>query len=648
MSELLRNIDERTRLAGTNKLEILLFSLGPDPHTGRRETFGINVFKVREVMHTPEITAAPEMPTAVKGMISLRGALVPVVDLSSYIGMTTDTAREIMIVTEYNRHTQAFLVESVDTILRLDWSQMRVPPEMLTANLGGLVTAVTELPDGCLVMLLDVERILADTVKPDDGIVFEHISPLGREDLTVLFADDSSVARGQIKHTLDAMGLRSIGTANGRAAWDELQRIADRAENAGRPVRDYLQAILTDVEMPEMDGYLLTRNIKADSRFNGIPVLMHSSLSSLSNQQLGHAVGIDEYIPKFEPHRLSETLSRLLLGKTADAAATKNSLKTSAPMPSMAGPSTLLDSVDARTRLAGSNRMEILLFSLGTREVFGINVFKVREVSDTPEITRTPNMPKGVEGLISLRGHVVPVLSLAKIMKLGDTPCGPGGSMMVTEYSKRNLGFLVSDVDRIIRVDWATVRAPDSVASGAPGFIAGVTELPDGRLVSILDVEQIMSNTFGESPVGDIDPISGGDALNVFFVDDSLVARKKITEVLDKLAVRHRHAQNGMEAWTRLSGMAAHAQQKGSSVHDELALILVDAEMPEMDGYVLTRNIKSDKRFDGIPVIMHSSLSSEANHAMGKSVGVDAYVAKFDADALSQTVRSQLLKHPRN
>jgi two-component system chemotaxis response regulator CheV len=127
-----------------------------------------------------------------------------------------------------------------------------------------------------------------------------------------------------------------------------------------------------------------------------------------------------------------------------------------------------------------------------------------------------------------------------------------------------------------------------------------------------------------------------------------MVARKKIAEVLDKLAVRHKHAQNGMEAWTRLSGMAAHAQQTGSSVHDELDLILVDAEMPEMDGYVLTRNIKSDKRFDGIPVVMHSSLSSEANHAMGKSVGVDAYVAKFDAEALSQTLRSQLQKHARN
>jgi len=162
MSELLRNIDARTRLAGTNKLEILLFTLGVDARSGCRETYGINVFKVREVMRTPPITAAPEMPSSVEGMVSLRGVLVPVVDLAKYAGMSIDTPREIMIVTEYNGHTQGFLVEAVDTILRLDWSQMRVPPDMLTANLGGLVTAVTELPGPKLVMLLDVEKVLSE------------------------------------------------------------------------------------------------------------------------------------------------------------------------------------------------------------------------------------------------------------------------------------------------------------------------------------------------------------------------------------------------------------------------------------------------------------------------------------------------------
>ncbi|WIM06758.1 MAG: chemotaxis protein [Candidatus Nitricoxidivorans perseverans] len=309
----------------------------------------------------------------------------------------------------------------------------------------------------------------------------------------------------------------------------------------------------------------------------------------------------------------------------------------------------LLESVDARTKLAGSNRMEILLFSLGTHEVFGINVFKVREVSKTPSITKAPNMPDGVEGLISLRGNVIPVVSLSRVMHLPDAPEGLGGSMMVTEYSKRTLGFLVHGVDRIIRVDWDKVRAPESVVTGGlHAYITAITELPDGKLVSIVDVEQILANTFGESVIGQIERLQAPDEFNVFFVDDSAVARKKIAEVLDKLGVAHKHALNGLEAWTRLSGMAAHAQQLGRPLREEVNLILVDAEMPEMDGYVLTKNIKSDSRFDGIPVVMHSSLSSEANRSMGRNVGVDAYCAKFDAEVLAETLRPLLLRSVRD
>jgi len=312
MSDLLRNIDARTKLAGTNKLEILMFSLGLDNRTGREETFGINVFKVREVMRIPKITRAPEMPASVEGMVSLRGALVPVVDLAKYTGIQTDEKAEIMIVTEYNGHTQGFLVKAVDNILRLDWAAMRVPPAMLVAELGGLVTAITELKDGRLVMMLDVEKVLSETGHFDTNeLIFKGVKPLGKE-RTVFFADDSSVARNQISRTLDAMQVKHISAINGRQAWDELSRMADYADASHTPLKDIVQVILTDVEMPEMDGYMLTRKIKSDKRFAGIPVLMHSSLSSTSNQQLGKTVGVDEYVPKFEPQKLSQTLARLL------------------------------------------------------------------------------------------------------------------------------------------------------------------------------------------------------------------------------------------------------------------------------------------------------------------------------------------------
>ena len=312
MSDLLRRIDARTKLAGANKLEILLFTLGTDLNTGRKETFGINVFKVREVMRIPEITRAPEMPAAVEGMVSLRGILVPVVDLAKYIGIATDTPPAIMIVTEYNGHTQGFLVGEVDTILRLDWSEMRVPPQMLTARMGGLVTAVTELKDKRLVMMLDVEKILSETTNIDDSHLFSNLEPLEQPNRTILYADDSTVARNQIARTLEVLGVNSIATINGRHAWEELQKLAAQSEVSGRPVKDYIQLVLTDVEMPEMDGYVLTKHIKSDPRFAGIPVLMHSSLSSDANKSLGISVGVDEYVPKFEPTRLAEVLSRLL------------------------------------------------------------------------------------------------------------------------------------------------------------------------------------------------------------------------------------------------------------------------------------------------------------------------------------------------
>lgn len=312
MSELLKRIDARTKLAGANKLEILLFTLGTDQMTGRKETFGINVFKVREVMRIPEITRAPEMPASVEGMVSLRGVLVPVIDLAKYIGVATDAPPSIMIVTEYNGQTQGFLVGEVDTILRIDWSEMKVPPAMLTAQMGGLVTAVSELRDKRLVMMLDVEKILSDTTHYDDSHLFQALTPLDRSDRTVFYADDSSVARNQIERTLEAIGVKGIAAINGKQAWEELLRIATQADMAGRPVIDYVQLVLTDVEMPEMDGYVLTKNIKSDPRFKGIPVIMHSSLSSDANRTLGISVGVDEYVPKFEPHRLAEVLGRML------------------------------------------------------------------------------------------------------------------------------------------------------------------------------------------------------------------------------------------------------------------------------------------------------------------------------------------------
>lgn len=300
----------------------------------------------------------------------------------------------------------------------------------------------------------------------------------------------------------------------------------------------------------------------------------------------------------------------------------------------------ILDTVDERTNLAGSNKMEILLFSIGSNETFGINVFKVKEVTRAVSITKTPNMPRGVDGIASLRGHVMPVLNLASFMDLGIP--AEQKVMMVAEYSRHVLGFLVRDVDRIVRVDWDKVHAADGLSRNNGNLITAITELPNGTLVSILDVEQILSTAFGEDVVGKIEKVEKGHEMCVFFVDDSAVARKKISEVLEKMGVKNIQSHNGLEAWQRLKGLADTAQHAKIDLHTQIQVILVDAEMPEMDGYVLTQHIKADRRFDNIPVVMHSSLSSEANRAMGKRVGVDYYVAKFDSTMLSDTLRPLL------
>jgi two-component system chemotaxis response regulator CheV len=309
----------------------------------------------------------------------------------------------------------------------------------------------------------------------------------------------------------------------------------------------------------------------------------------------------------------------------------------------MSEQNSLLDDVDARTKLAGSNKMEILLFSLGTHEIFGINVFKVREVTHTPYITKTPNVPAGVEGFISLRGNIIPVISLTNFIKLGNDHNCSNATLIVTEFSRHTQGFLVDSVDRIIRVDWDKVKPPQNMLGGNEGIITAITELPDGRLVSILDVEQLLASAIGEEVIPEIAALESDDERFIFFTDDSSVARKAIVGVLDRLGVKHQQASNGHEAWEKLKSLAARAQQDGRPLHQTLRLILTDAEMPEMDGYVLTKNIKSDRRFEGIPVVMHSSLSSQANRTMGMQAGVDTYVAKFDPLILVDTLRPLLV-----
>ncbi|GAB2180915.1 chemotaxis protein CheV [Denitratisoma sp. agr-D3] len=304
---LLDSVDARTNLAGTNRMELLLFKVGSDV------TYGINVFKVKEVMPRVEITQPPQSQQFVSGMASLRGMLVPVIDLIALTGNPPPATTPLMIVTEFSHSTQAFLVSSVETIIRIHWSDVHQPPDMLSGN--SKVTGVTELADGRLVSILDVEQILhmisgkSDVVDLPTTAFAKRPFPPG---LKVFFADDSAFARNQLQQILDKLGLNSEFAINGREAWTRLDAIAKAAEASGSKIETTMPFIITDIEMPEMDGFMLTRQIKADRRFDGVKVLLHSSMSESSNRDKGLALGADGFLAKFNPTSIAEALQAAL------------------------------------------------------------------------------------------------------------------------------------------------------------------------------------------------------------------------------------------------------------------------------------------------------------------------------------------------
>jgi len=315
-SNVLQEVDERSNLAGTNKFELLLFRLGEENTSGKRELFGINVFKVREALVMPQVTVMPGAPRHVLGVANIRGQIIPVIDLPGVVGCTPKTGLNILIVTEYERSVQGFAVEEVEEIVRLEWSKVL----SAEANaVGGMVTSIARLEDEQstrLALVLDVEKVLRDVlpsrvheVKDTHGIG----PALGlKPGAVILAADDSFVARTQIEKALQALQAPYIMTKTGKEALDKLQALATEARAEGKAVQDKVQLILTDLEMPEMDGFTLTRQIKQDERFKNIPVVIHSSLSGSANEDHARSVGADAYVAKFVADELAQTIRKAI------------------------------------------------------------------------------------------------------------------------------------------------------------------------------------------------------------------------------------------------------------------------------------------------------------------------------------------------
>ncbi|OLQ71329.1 chemotaxis protein CheW [Photobacterium proteolyticum] len=304
MANILDSVDQRTQLVGENRLELLIFQLNSS------QLFAINVFKVKEVVKLPRLNVLPGSHPNITGVANIRGQSIPVIDLRQAIGMRpVDTDGESnMIITEYNRSVQAFLVGQVMNIENLTWRDIQPPPSQVGKN--NYLTALTKLQrDGVdrLVSIIDVEKVLAEIIDYDiqiseevlDNNIVNHFH--GRK---VLIVDDSSTARAQIRDTLSQLGLQIIEASDGLMALNLLKSWCDEGKN----INDEILMMFTDAEMPEMDGYKLTHEIRNDPRMNDIYIALNTSLSGSFNEAMVKKVGCDRFISKFQPDLLVEVV----------------------------------------------------------------------------------------------------------------------------------------------------------------------------------------------------------------------------------------------------------------------------------------------------------------------------------------------------
>jgi two-component system chemotaxis response regulator CheV len=309
MAGLLDGIDLRTQMAGENRLELLLFRLSGS------QIFAINVFKVQEVIQCPNLTRVPGSHPVVRGIARLRGKTVPVMDLSLAIGgpPTEGCSGRFVIVTEYNRRTQGFLVSAVDRIVNMNWQAILPPPKGIEG--GSYLTAVTQV-DECLVEIVDVEKVLNDVVGGSERVSSQLIEDRARAvPHHVLVVDDSTVARNQVRRVLDQLGVESTVKKNGEEALSQLRLWVEEGKGGGR-LSAWLKLVISDIEMPRMDGYSLTRKIREDAALNDLRVVLHSSLSGLFNEAMVRKVGANHFLAKYDP----DELARMVRGQIEEQA----------------------------------------------------------------------------------------------------------------------------------------------------------------------------------------------------------------------------------------------------------------------------------------------------------------------------------------
>lgn len=301
MSQLISTIDEKSKIAGENRMQVLLFKLN-----NNNQTFGINVFKVREVMSCPEINSVPGCHENVEGLVHVRGESIPVIDLSKSIGFdkTTDITDCRLILTEFNQSVQAFIVESVEHIENISWTDVSEPPAGIGSS--SFLTSVAQVNKGeqaNLVGILDVEKVLMDINGEEDYHINNRTISAN-----IMILDDSAVARKHLSKILIDAGAKVTSFNNGEDGLNHLKNMIDTNQN----VSDTYDIIISDIEMPKMDGYHFAQTVKSINGLSHIPLILHTSLSGVFNQNLVSGVGADAFVSKFEPTVIIDKVNELL------------------------------------------------------------------------------------------------------------------------------------------------------------------------------------------------------------------------------------------------------------------------------------------------------------------------------------------------
>ncbi|OHE16112.1 MAG: fused signal transduction protein/response regulator [Sulfurimonas sp. RIFOXYD2_FULL_37_8] len=302
----------------------------------------------------------------------------------------------------------------------------------------------------------------------------------------------------------------------------------------------------------------------------------------------------------------------------------------------------------------GSNEMELVDFRIFKQEkdrvyegIYGVNVSKVREIIKLPRLTELPGTPEFIEGIFDLRSVVIPVVNLAKWMKIIE-PEGveKNSRVVITEFNNILIGFIVHEAKRIRRISWADIEPASFMNNSASiegSKITGVTKIEGDNVLLILDLESVVQDLGLYEPdtqynAGEIENFSG----LALVLDDSSTARKIVKEALIKMGFNVVEATDGQEGLEKLDELY---EIYGEDISNTLKIIISDVEMPRMDGFHFAANVKEDGRFSTIPIVFNSSISDHFSELRGVEAGGEAYLVKFKADSFYNEIARVVRAH---